>query len=171
MEESTSNEWKKGNKSRYNNLKYRLYFSLFIGYAMFYYNRKSYSSLIPALLQSQYLGESELGFISSCFAFSYGLSKFGCGILSDKLQPKELFVFGLIATGICNIFFTFIGGIMYLSSVWFVNGLIQGLAWPQCAKLLTVWFKPDEVRHAYHQAVLVDNKKLEPNVQWAATIK
>ena len=128
-----------------NSLKYSIYLSIFLGYAVFYYNRKSYSSLIPTLLQSQYLAESELGFISSCFAFSYGLSKFTSGILSDKLRPRELFVSSLIATGFCNIFFTSFSGVTFLSSVWFVNGLVQGVAWPQCAKLLKVWFRPVEV--------------------------
>jgi OPA family glycerol-6-phosphate transporter-like MFS transporter 4 len=150
MKESTKIKWEDNQRiqtrlSRHKSLKNTLYLSLFLGYGVFYYNRKSYSSLIPALLQSRYLGESELGFISSCFAFSYGLSKFGSGILSDKLQPRELFVIGLIATGICNIFFTFIDGVMFLSCVWLVNGLVQGLAWPQCAKLLKVWFEPHEV--------------------------
>ena len=129
MKESTKIKWEDNQRiqtrlSRHKSLKNTLYLSLFIGYGVFYYNRKSYSSLIPALLQSRYLGESELGFISSCFAFSYGLSKFGSGILSDKLQPRELFVIGLIATGICNIFFTFIDGVMFLSCVWLVNSLL-----------------------------------------------
>ena len=147
MEESTKYKSRdnKSKQARLQRLKNTLYLSLFVGYAVYYYNRKSYSSLIPALLQSQYLGESELGFVSSCFAFSYGLSKFGSGILSDKLQPRELFVLGLIATGICNIFFTCVDGVIFLSCVWFVNGLVQGLAWPQCAKLLKVWFEPHEV--------------------------
>lgn len=130
---------------RHKRLKLILYMGLFLGYAVFYYNRKSYSSLIPVLLQSKFLGASELGFITSCFAFSYGLSKFGSGVLSDKLPPKALFVAALIATGICNILFAFTDGVIFLSCVWFVNGLVQGFAWPQCAKLLKVWFKADEV--------------------------
>ena len=133
-------------QGRLKSVKNTLYLSLIVGYAVYYYNRKSFTSLIPALLRSQNLGESGLGFISSCFAFSYGLSKFGSGILSDKLQPRELFVAGLIATGICNIFFTFFNGVLLLSCIWLVNGLVQGLAWPQCAKLLKIWFEPSEVR-------------------------
>ena len=132
-------------QERSKSLKNTLYASIFIGYALFYYNRKSYSSLIPALKQSQSVEESELGFISSAFAFSYGLSKFGSGVLSDKLQPRQLFVVGLIATGFCNILFTFVDSVMFLPGIWFANGLVQGLAWPQCAKLLKVWFEPNEV--------------------------
>ena len=143
MDESKKSKF--GVNKRLKALKNTLYASIFIGYALFYYNRKSYSSLIPALKQSQSVEESELGFISSAFALSYGLSKFGSGVLSDKLQPRQLFVFGLIATGICNILFTFVDGVRFLSCIWFVNGLVQGLAWPQCAKLLKVWFEPDEV--------------------------
>ena len=112
---------------------------------MFYYCRKSFTSLIPTLLESHHLLERELGFIASVFAFSYGLSKFGSGILSDKLQPRELFVAGLVATGWCCIFFPFINGVILLSCLWLIHGLVQGLAWPQCAKLLKLWFEPNEV--------------------------
>jgi sugar phosphate permease len=148
MEEFTKSAGRddKRKHARLRSVKNILYLCLIVGYGVYYYNRKSYTSLIPALLHSQSLGESELGFISSCFAFSYGLSKFGSGILSDRLQPRELFVAGLIATGICNIFFTCFDGVMLLSCIWLVNGLVQGIAWPQCAKLLKLWFEPNEVR-------------------------
>lgn len=133
-------------ETRYKRLKYTLYFGLFIGYSIYYYNRKSYTSLIPALLQSLDLEESELGIISSSFALSYGLSKFISGILSDRLQPRELFVAGLIGSGLCNIFFTTCTSVRMLAFVWFLNGIVQGLSWPQCSKLLKEWFRPHEVR-------------------------
>lgn len=134
-----------GKETTYKRLKYTLYFCLFFGYSVYYYNRKSYTSLIPSLLQSLRLEESELGIISSSFGLSYGISKFVGGILSDKLQPRELFVAGLIGTGLCNAFFTTCRSIQMLAFVWFINGLVQGLSWPPCSKMLKEWFRPNEV--------------------------
>ena len=132
-----------------NSSKYIVYSCLFIGYSVFFYNRRSYTSLIPTLLRSVQLEESELGLISSCFALSYGLSKFVTGILSDKIPPRELFVAGLIGTGLCNAIFTTCRRVEMLALVWFLNGLFQGLSFPPCSKILEELFRPDEVRYKW----------------------
>ena len=130
----------------YKRLKYVIYVSLFIGYSVYFYNRKSFTALIPTLHKSVGLRESELGAISSSFALSYGLSKFICGVLSDKLQARELFLIGLFGTGLCNAFFTVCRRVDMFVFIWFGNGLLQGLSWPPCSKLLKEWFRPNEVR-------------------------
>lgn len=132
-------------KEKYTKIKHTLYLTILIGYSLYYYNRKSASSLIPVLLQSKILDASGVGLVSSAFSLSYCLSKFGSALLSDKCNPRPLFVFGLVATGLCNITFTCFDGVVSLAAIWFLNGLIQGIGWPQCAKLLKVWFRPDEV--------------------------
>lgn len=86
---------------------------MYIGYALFYFTRKSFTFAMPALQSALGMTKTELGLIASILSLSYGISKFLSGILGDKSNPRYLMAIGLILTGIVNILFG-------LSSTWWL---------------------------------------------------
>ena len=133
------------NVKRYNRVKWIVYISLFIGYSAYYFARKSYTFAMPSLLRELNLKKSQLGITSSGFAFCYGVSKFAGGVLSDRVSARELFVSGLLLSGIINIAIGFSSSVWLLTGLWSMNGLVQGCGWPPCTKLLKEWFEPTQV--------------------------
>ncbi|KAJ8047998.1 Glucose-6-phosphate exchanger SLC37A4 [Holothuria leucospilota] len=118
---------------------------MFISYATLFLCRKSFSYLIPAIIAEENLEKSQLGIISSSLVVAYCFSKFSCGILSDKVQPRIFLTVGLIAVGLLNIQFACSYSVPVFAFTWFLNGLAQGCGWPPCTKLLKQWYHPTEL--------------------------
>ncbi|MCL5260569.1 MAG: MFS transporter family glucose-6-phosphate receptor UhpC [Gammaproteobacteria bacterium] len=130
--------------STYKYWRIRIFYSMYIGYAMFYLTRKNFDFIMPSLISDLHLTKSDLGLISTIFYIMYGVSKFVSGILSDKSNPRYFMAIGLIATGVCNIFFGFGASLWFLATVWMVNAFFQGWGWPPCARYLTHWYSQRE---------------------------
>ena len=99
---------------------------------------------MPMMIQELGFDKAQLGYLGSIFSLSYGLSKFMSGILSDESNPRYFMAFGLILTGIFNIFFGFSSSLILFALFWGMNGWFQGWGWPPCAKLLTHWYSQSE---------------------------
>ena len=82
-------------------------YSMYLGYAVYYFTRKSFTFALPVMVQVLPLTKVDIGFIASGFYISYGVSKFLSGILSDRANPRYFMAIGLIITGILNILFGF----------------------------------------------------------------
>ena len=90
--------------------------------------------------------KGDLGKLQSCFAIAYAMSIFINGFLSDRLNPKFLFGFGLMTSStLCLLFPLTEGNIILSCVVWFLFGLFQGCGWPSSAKLLRLWFSSEEL--------------------------
>ena len=117
---------------------------MYIGYAFYYFSRKSYTFAAPALVQELGLDKTELGMLGSILSISYGVSKFANGIIGDRSNPRYFMGIGLILTGVFNIFFGMSSSIWFFAIFWGLNGWFQGFGWPPCAKLLTHWYSHSE---------------------------
>ncbi len=131
-------------KKNYKYWRLRTFYSMYAGYALYYFTRKSFTFALPALQNDLGMSKFELGLLGTVLSLSYGASKFLSGILGDKSNPRYFMAIGLILTGIFNLLFG-------LSSVWWafavfwgLNGWFQGWGWPGCAKLLTHWYSQSE---------------------------
>lgn len=122
----------------------RVFYSMYVGYAFFYVTRKSFAFAIPALKQELGYDTSQLGFVASMFALTYGFSKFTSGILADRSNPRYFMPAGLFVTGICNLFFGLNHSVAVFAMLWGVNGWFQGFGAPVCARLLTQWYSRSE---------------------------
>lgn len=100
-------------KRQYRYWRIRTFYAMYIGYALFYFTRKSFTFVMPALQSTLGMTKTELGMIASILSLSYGISKFLSGILGDKSNPRYLMAIGLILTGVFNILFG-------LSSTWWL---------------------------------------------------
>jgi len=75
----------------------------------------------------------------SALNLAYAISKFGFGVLSDRVGAVPLFACGLVATALSVVGFAYVHHSTWLFALlWFLNGLGQGCGWPACSKLLRV---------------------------------
>lgn len=122
----------------------RIFYSMFIGYALYYFTRKSFTFAMPGISQEMMLDKSQLGLLGSIFSIMYGVSKFASGILSDRSNPRYFMAFGLFATGMINILFGLSSSLFAFSILWGLNGWFQGFGWPPCARFLMHWYSHSE---------------------------
>lgn len=122
----------------------RILYSMYLGYAFYYFTRKSFTFITPLLISQLHISKTEIGLIASAFYITYGISKFVSGMLSDKSNARYFMSTGLILTGMANILFGLSNNIHAFLWLWIVNGFFQGWGWPPCAKLLTHWYSKRE---------------------------
>lgn len=131
-------------KVKYNYWRFRILYSTFIGYAFYYFTRKSFIFAMPGMIEDLGFHKSDLGILASIFAITYGISKFASGVLSDRSNPRYFMAFGLMVTGVLNIFFGMCSSLYFFAIFWGLNGWFQGFGWPPCARLLTYWYSKSE---------------------------
>lgn len=131
-------------KKEYHYWRIRIFYSMFIGYAFYYFARKSFTFAMPGLIEDLNLTKGDLGFLGSILYITYGISKFASGVLSDRSNARYFMAFGLVMTGLCNIFFGLSSSLLLLAIFWGLNGWFQGFGWPPCARFLTHWYSQNE---------------------------
>ena len=119
-------------------------FTMYVGYAVFYFTRKSFNFVVPELIVDLGFEKSDIGLIGTLFYITYGTSKFLSGMVSDHSNPRYFMGVGLIITGIINILFGMSSALWLFVTLWMVNAFFQGWGWPPCSKLLTTWYSRDE---------------------------
>lgn len=87
---------------------------------------------------------TQVGAMTSIFPIAYGFSKFVSGVLGARSSPQYLLAGGLMATAIVNITFGFGHSLVWFCVCWGINGILQGLGGPCCARILTSWFATKE---------------------------
>lgn len=122
----------------------RILYSTFIGYALYYFTRKSFTFAQPGLIEDLGFEYGQLGLLGSILSISYGISKFASGILSDRSNPRYFMAVGLMMTGVFNILFGFSSSFLMMALFWALNGWFQGFGWPPVAKFLTHWYSQSE---------------------------
>jgi len=137
-------EDKKEVKKKYNYWRIRTFYGMYVGYALFYFSRKSFTFAIPAIKEQFGFSNTELGVLGTVLSLTYGASKFASGIMSDRANPRYFMAVGLVITGILNIFFGMSSSLLFFILFWGLNGWFQGYGWPPCAKLLTHWYSHSE---------------------------
>lgn len=123
--------------------RFRILIGMYLGYAFYYFTRKSFTFAMPALIELGF-DKGQLGDLGSILAISYGLSKFVSGVVADKSNPRYFMGVGLMLTGVFNIFFGMSSSMLFFAIFWGLNGWFQGWGWPPCAKLLTHWYSQSE---------------------------
>src|SRR5579872_2921492 len=130
-------------QKKYKYWRLRTFYGMYIGYAFYYFTRKSFTFAMPSMLAQGY-SIAELGMLGSILSVTYGFSKFVSGILGDRSNPRYFMAFGLILTGLCNVCFGLSTLWVCLALFWGLNAWFQGWGWPGCAKLLTHWYSQSE---------------------------
>ncbi|XP_018421675.1 PREDICTED: glucose-6-phosphate exchanger SLC37A4 isoform X2 [Nanorana parkeri] len=121
-----------------------IFSAMFLGYTLYYFNRKTFSFVMPSIMQEIKLDKDDLGLITSSQSAAYAISKFISGVLSDQISARWLFSSGLCLVGLVNVVFSWSSSVQVFAILWFFNGLAQGFGWPPCGKVLRKWFEPSQ---------------------------
>lgn len=116
------------------------------GYASYYLTRNSLNFVTPMMREDKALALTitQIGGLTSILPVAYGASKFASGVLGAKTSPTLLLAGGLMATALVNIAFGFGHAYLWFCVCWGLNGALQGLGAPACARFLTAWFAGKE---------------------------
>nr|XP_056716413.1 40S ribosomal protein S25-like isoform X3 [Euleptes europaea] len=75
---------------------------MYVGYTLYYFNRKTFSFVMPSIMEEIELDKDDLGLITSSQSAAYAVSKFISGVLSDQMSARWLFSSGLLLVGAVN---------------------------------------------------------------------
>jgi phosphoglycerate transporter family protein len=123
----------------------RTLFATMVGYAAFYFVRKNLSIAMPAMQQDLGVSKSDLGLFLTLHGLLYGVSKFVNGLWGDRANARRFMTAGLLLSAAANVMFGFSSAVLVLGIVWMVNGWVQGMGFPPCARLMTHWFPPEKL--------------------------
>lgn len=127
----------------YKRYRFQVFMSIYLGYMFYYIVRSNFVLAKPYLVQHGF-SNAQIGFVGSALGFSYGISKFVMGNISDRSNPRWFLAIGLIMSGIVNLFMPTTTNIIMLFLLMLINGWFQGMGWPPCAKILSHWFSTKE---------------------------
>ena len=119
----------------------RIFVASWVAYFSYYFTRKHFSVVKSSLG----ISENWLGYIDLGYLIGYALGQFGAGVAGDKLGPRRVVTFGMIASAALSIIFAVAGfftasvlGIYLACST--LNGVVQATGWPGNGKLMASWF-------------------------------
>lgn len=115
------------------------------GYALFYFVRKNLSVAMPALSEDLGISKADLGIFLTLHGLLYGLSRFVNGYWADRMNARIFMTAGLVLSAIMNIAFGCQSLPVLLGVAWVLNGWVQGMGFPPCARLLTHWIPPEQL--------------------------
>lgn len=140
-------------KKLYRSWRIKMFFSMYFGYALFYFTRKNLDIIKPTLIENNLFTVEQLGTIGFAIYLTYGVGKFVSGIVADKCNIRSVMSVGLITSSIINILFAFIpqmesvlpfSATFLAALLWGLNGAAQSMGFPPVAKGLVYWFSPSE---------------------------
>lgn len=132
----------------YKKLRLQVFIGIFIGYAAYYFVRKNFSFAIKDLQDSLGYTKAQLGFAMSAISIAYGLSKFLMGNVSDRSNARYFLPTGLILSALTMVFMGIspfaTSSITIIFILLFINGWVQGMGWPACARVVVHWYSTKE---------------------------
>jgi sugar phosphate permease len=120
----------------------RVMVATMVGYALYYLVRKNLSFAMPAMQTDLGVTKSDLGIFLTLHGLIYGLSRFANGALADRSNARAMMTVGLVLSAVMNLCFGLSSGVVTLGVFWVINGWVQGMGFPPCARLMTHWFPP-----------------------------
>jgi OPA family glycerol-3-phosphate transporter-like MFS transporter len=118
--------------------------TIFVGYAGYYLVRANINVAKPYLISELGFSKGDVGLLASALTIAYGLSKFLMGNVSDRSNPRYFLATGLICSGLVNLVFGFLPGLLLMVAFWAMNGWFQGMGWPPCGRTMVHWFSDGE---------------------------
>ena len=113
-------------------------------------------------LESVGVTKTTLGIFLTIHGVLYGVSRFINGVWSDRVNPRYFMSIGLFLAALTNVFCGYASDLAsvfmptapdaekatliawIIGSFWIINGWVQGMGFPPCAKSLMHWFAPHE---------------------------
>jgi OPA family glycerol-3-phosphate transporter-like MFS transporter len=136
-------------KKAYARYRKEVFLSIFLGYAGYYLVRKNLALVAPDLAERYHYDMRQIGLMMGAISFSYGISKFLMGAVSDRSNAKVFLSFGLFFSALITTFVGFFPNWIFqhffiLVLLMGFNGWFQGMGWPPCGRIMVHWFSHPE---------------------------
>ena len=131
-------------KKMYRHWRIRIMYSMYMGYAFYYFTRKSFTFAVPSIIEELGFTKAQMGLVATVFSLTYAVCKFASGIIVDQANPRILMSVGLLMTGVWNICFGMSSSILFFTIFWAMNAVFQGCGAPPCARWLSHWYSQNE---------------------------
>lgn len=124
----------------------RIFLCIYIGYAACYVGKQSFNGLAEGILLDPSYGMdlASFGAVGSVAALGYTAGKVVSTLVLDSVGVRTLFPAVLLGIGLANVAFAMSTSGFASLFFWGINGVLQGLSWQPCARLLTVWYPVNE---------------------------
>lgn len=123
----------------------RMLYATIIGYAAFYLVRQNLAMAMPGIGEEFGYSKYDLGWITSVFSITYGVGKLVNGYMSDRSDARYFMSIGLFMSAMISLMMGFGSSLLYFIVFMGLNGCVQSMGWPACARLITHWFSPTEL--------------------------
>ncbi|MDR3144141.1 MAG: MFS transporter [Puniceicoccales bacterium] len=130
---------------QYKYWRFRIIYSLIIGYATFYLVRQNFQVATPKMLHEFGYTNADIGWVFTAFSIIYGLGKFINGAICDRTNARWFMTIGLIGSALCSIFIGVANSLWVFILCYAANGIFQSAGWPPISRLMTQWYSPHEL--------------------------
>ena len=123
----------------------RIFAASWVSYFSYYFTRKNFSVAKVDAAKELGLSKANLRDIDTAYLSAYAVGQFVNGFLADRIGPRRLVTFGMIASSIATLAFAMSDRVMgvVLASYFAcsaLNGLVQSTGWPGNGRVMASWF-------------------------------
>ncbi|WP_394826300.1 MFS transporter [Pendulispora albinea] len=115
-----------------------------LAYASYYIGRKQFAVSKASMASQYHLGTTALGNIDTGYLVAYSLGMFASGVLCDRIGPRRLVGFGMMASAAAVAAFGFSNATTWFALAFTANGFAQSTGWPGTIKAMTPWWSSSE---------------------------
>lgn len=102
-----------------------------------YVTRINYAAVMVEIVAAESLATTDAALVVTATTICYGGGQLLSGFVGDKLNPRLLIFWGLLATVSCNLLLPLCTPqVPLMVALWGVNGLAQAFLWPPLVRLL-----------------------------------
>src|SRR2546422_266322 len=131
----------------------RLIWVLGITFGFLFFDRNAASFLMPFIARDLNFTNQQVGIIASALSFTWALSAFLGGALSDRTgRRKAVLLASAIAFSLCSALSGLAGSFLALFAARFLMGLVEGPFMPVCQSLLAS--ESDDSRRGHNMGVM-----------------
>ncbi len=129
---------------KYRRCRWQVFEATFLGYIMVYLCRNNLAVVAGEMGNTLGYDHGMIGNILAVTAIAYGFAKFLMGSLSDRSNPRKFMAASLFLTACINFAFGSSTHYAVHMLLWTLNGFVQGMAGPPCARTICHWFGSHE---------------------------
>ncbi|EAP0946535.1 MFS transporter [Salmonella enterica] len=128
----------------YNKIRWQIIITTFLTYTVMYISRKAFAAAAPLLMHDIGMTAVQFGTASSIYYILYGISKFGSGLLADRINPRIFLTPVLLVIAIINVGVGMCNNVTILLTLYCLTAVAQGCGFPPIAKAISQWYSKSE---------------------------
>ncbi|EIP4303295.1 MFS transporter [Salmonella enterica subsp. enterica serovar Java] len=128
----------------YRKIRWQIIITTFLTYTVMYISRKAFAAAAPLLMHDTGMTTVQFGTASSIYYILYGISKFGSGLLADRINPRLFLAPTLLVIAIINIGVGMSNNVTILLALYCLTAIAQGCGFPPIAKAISQWYSKSE---------------------------